>query len=392
MTEAKNISPLKEPECVRQALASVVASDVLGRSERLISFVTYIVEEALAGRGEAILGKTIAQDVYGRDPARTENAENLVRVDAGRLRRKLEEYYSGTGADDPLQIVIDPGGYAPRFVAQEKPAAPQDTSGAQPRKGLAALLAGTGALAFVVSGALLWNPQEDADVSALVTAGDNSAREVQRQALAAKSAAAVRAYNLCDQGRGFLFPIVEVGSQQTADGLFTRAIETDPELACGYAGRAHALATLARLSGPSAQGDAFRTQATAMADRAVALTPTDGWSQSAAAWSAYARSDFAEAKRLSALAVELSPRDGNVLDFRATITGVLGDFEETLAVTDPSLEREVGSFRFARRNIRAVALFHLGDYAAAIASLEGAIRNGDPVSAATLTFLTAGHY
>ncbi|MEM9393794.1 MAG: hypothetical protein AAGA38_08050 [Pseudomonadota bacterium] len=392
MTEATYKSPFDEPERVRQALASLVASDVLVRSERLISFLTYIVEETLAGRADAILGKTIAQDVYGRDPASTDNAENLVRVDAGRLRRKLQEYYAGPGMDDPLKIVIDPGGYAPRFVAQVEPEVPEDTSGAQSRRWRTALVAGAGVLAVVAGTELFWTPQENNDLAASVAEQENSAREVQRQALAAKSAAAVRAYNLCDQGRGFLFPIVEVGSQQTADGLFAQAIETDPGLACGYAGRAHALATLARLAGPSAPGDAFRSQAAAMAERAVVLAPTDGWSQSAAAWSAYANSDFAEAKRLSILAVELSPRDGNVLDFRATIAGVLGNFEETLAATDPLLERDVGSFRVARRNIRAVALFHLGDYAASIASLEGAIRNGDPVSAATLTYLTVGHY
>ncbi|WP_425091251.1 tetratricopeptide repeat protein [Tropicimonas sp. S265A] len=386
MTAPTDLDPDEAPDDIRRALARVVRSDAFARSERLKAFLSYIVEEALAGRGEAILGKTIAQDVYDRDPSRTETAENLVRVDAGRLRRKLEAFYAAEGAADPLRIVMDPGGYAPRFVPSVHPAVPTPEPAVPNRRRVSVMLGSAAALALAVGAGVFWTAQRAASV-----APPESAREIERQALAAKSAAAVQAANLCDQARGFLFPIADVESQQTAIAIFRRASETDPGLSCGYAGLAHAQATLALLSGTGAQRETLIEHAARSARRAVDLAPTDGWSQSAAAWAAYAKRDYAEAERLSALAAKLGPSDGNVLDFRATIATVTGDFQTALAATDPGIPRDFGSVKFARSNIRAVALYHLGDYEAAIASIETAIQNGDPVSPLTLVYLVSAN-
>ncbi|MGR3662925.1 MAG: hypothetical protein ACU0CA_17350, partial [Paracoccaceae bacterium] len=60
---------------------------------------------------ELIRGKTIAMDVYGRHPTSSGKSENVVRVDAHRLRRSLKEYYTAEGKDDPVQIWVDSGGY-----------------------------------------------------------------------------------------------------------------------------------------------------------------------------------------------------------------------------------------------------------------------------------------
>ena len=94
-------------------LARILASPAFAKSERLRDFLTYIVEESLAGRGELIVGKTIAEDVYGRAPE--DGSDNIVRVDARRLRRHLSDYYASQGSNDPLRIHVDSGGYSPRF-------------------------------------------------------------------------------------------------------------------------------------------------------------------------------------------------------------------------------------------------------------------------------------
>ena len=70
----------------RNALARILDREELAGAERLRAFLTYIVEEEVAGRGEAILGKTIAQDVYGRTLSEKGDVDNIVRVDARRLR------------------------------------------------------------------------------------------------------------------------------------------------------------------------------------------------------------------------------------------------------------------------------------------------------------------
>lgn len=95
--------------------------------------------------------------------------------------------------------------------------------------------------------------------------------------------------------------------------------------------------------------------------------------------------------RHSALAEQLSPNDGNVLDFRALILVLAGEFNAAHDISAATRPRLLGSDRFANQNIHAVANFHLGRYDEAIAALEKAMKNGQPVSALTLVYLTAAH-
>ena len=77
--------------------------------------MSYVVEETLAGRAGGIKGITIAREVFHREDADDAQTSNIVRVEAGRLRRRLEDYYSLEGTKDPLQIKIPKGGYVPSF-------------------------------------------------------------------------------------------------------------------------------------------------------------------------------------------------------------------------------------------------------------------------------------
>ena len=77
-------------EAITDALGRVLASEGFAASPRLQQFLTYVVEETIAGRGQSIRGKTIAADVYGRDLGEA-GAQNIVRVEARRLRRLLDE-------------------------------------------------------------------------------------------------------------------------------------------------------------------------------------------------------------------------------------------------------------------------------------------------------------
>lgn len=54
----------------REALGRLLKDAHLDGADRLRAFLSYIVDEELAGRGADIRGKTIAQDVYGRDTCR----------------------------------------------------------------------------------------------------------------------------------------------------------------------------------------------------------------------------------------------------------------------------------------------------------------------------------
>ena len=114
----------REPESdwdVRAALSRVVASPTLAKSPQLAHFLTYIVDETLAGRGDRLKAYTIATDALGRDANFDPQTDPIVRVEAGRLRRALEQYYATDGRTDPLVIDLPTGRYMPAFRANVAP-------------------------------------------------------------------------------------------------------------------------------------------------------------------------------------------------------------------------------------------------------------------------------
>lgn len=102
-------------EDVRAALARVLAAEEFVSSPRLADFLRFIVEATLAGRAEEIKGYTIAVEALGRPPSFDPQSDPIVRVEATRLRRALERYYSAGGAEAPLEIIVPKGSYVPVF-------------------------------------------------------------------------------------------------------------------------------------------------------------------------------------------------------------------------------------------------------------------------------------
>ena len=104
-----------EPGEIRAALARVTASRRLRACPRLASFLRFIVEATLAGRGERIKGYTIGVEALGRPESFDPQSDPIVRVEASRLRRLLADYYAGEGAADPVAIELPRGRYVPVF-------------------------------------------------------------------------------------------------------------------------------------------------------------------------------------------------------------------------------------------------------------------------------------
>jgi adenylate cyclase len=75
---------------VRAQLDRIIASSEFAAPERLRRFLRYIVEETLAGRADRIKAYTIGVEVFGRDEGFDPQADTVVRIEAGRLRRRLE--------------------------------------------------------------------------------------------------------------------------------------------------------------------------------------------------------------------------------------------------------------------------------------------------------------
>jgi adenylate cyclase len=97
---------------VRSALERILASRCFQQAGRASDFLRFVVERTLAGEGQRLKGYTIGVEVFGRPADFDAQSDALVRVEAGRLRRRLVEYYASDGVEDPVRIELPRGTYA----------------------------------------------------------------------------------------------------------------------------------------------------------------------------------------------------------------------------------------------------------------------------------------
>jgi hypothetical protein len=109
---------------VLQALEDICASRVFAHSERMIRFLRFVVGRKLAGEEQDIREFVIGMEVFDRDPGYDPKIDTIVRVEARRLRKKLEAYYEGPGAGDSLRIDVPGPGYVPAFSLTHRTARP----------------------------------------------------------------------------------------------------------------------------------------------------------------------------------------------------------------------------------------------------------------------------
>ncbi len=81
----------------------------------MAEFLQFVVSETLAGNAVRLKEYAIAVDVFGRDTSFDPNTNAVVRVEASRLRHRLQEYFLGPGRGDPVHITLPPGSYVTRF-------------------------------------------------------------------------------------------------------------------------------------------------------------------------------------------------------------------------------------------------------------------------------------
>jgi tetratricopeptide (TPR) repeat protein len=176
---AETRSDAPGPLEVRAEVERMAVSDVFRTSPQLVLFLRFVVEAVLTGNSQRIKGYTIAVEVLRRDAKFDPRIDPIVRVEAGRLRRTIDRYYRGPGADDPVIIDLPRGGYVPIFrwrdAAARGPIEPDGLRarlGWVPRHWLAAaaiVLAATIAAGILVSSRLNEGP---ADGAAIAPASD----------------------------------------------------------------------------------------------------------------------------------------------------------------------------------------------------------------------------
>ena len=105
------LPPLPEDSPVKVQLDRIIASPTFRNARRSQLFLRYILHHAVAHPDEPLKEYSIAIDVFDRDISYDPDVNNTVRVEAGRLRSRLREYYAAEGNADSLLIEIPKGSY-----------------------------------------------------------------------------------------------------------------------------------------------------------------------------------------------------------------------------------------------------------------------------------------
>lgn len=100
----------------REALASILHSRTFQRAAKLREFLSFVCERtADSGSAAVVREQDIGRAVYGRGDDYNPSDDNIVRVEARHLRRKLEDFYREEGAGLPVIVRIPKGAYIPEF-------------------------------------------------------------------------------------------------------------------------------------------------------------------------------------------------------------------------------------------------------------------------------------
>jgi adenylate cyclase len=100
---------------VRVQVDRILKSGPLARVNRTHKLFQYIVEHTLSGSSKRLKQYSIAIEALGRGADFDPDTDPVVRLEASKLRRALDDYYLRAGANDPVRISIPKGSYAPKF-------------------------------------------------------------------------------------------------------------------------------------------------------------------------------------------------------------------------------------------------------------------------------------
>ena len=103
------------PELIEQQLLRLQSSSHFSHSRRYPSFLNYVVRKTMEGHAEELKERTIGVEVFGRAAGYDLNADPIVRVTAGEVRRRLAQYYYEPTHQHELRIELHPGSYVPEF-------------------------------------------------------------------------------------------------------------------------------------------------------------------------------------------------------------------------------------------------------------------------------------
>src|SRR5262245_38858499 len=150
------------PEAVREELARILASAPFATAARARRFLTYVVEQTLAAQTDGIKELVLATEVFDRPASFDPRLDTIVRVEAGKVRKRLDEYYASAGSQSAIRIEIPRGSYVPRIHLRDDPSSSGTKDGGLVHRGSRRrFLPGAVIVAVIGIAFVIWGPLWD---------------------------------------------------------------------------------------------------------------------------------------------------------------------------------------------------------------------------------------
>jgi len=117
--EAPQPTPAAEAVAIREQLERLLAHPLFSNSKRYPVLLAYTVEQTLKGSAAELKERSIGIEVFGRSPTYDANADPVVRITAGEVRKRLIQYYYDSAHEGELVIELPTGSYVPQFRVPE---------------------------------------------------------------------------------------------------------------------------------------------------------------------------------------------------------------------------------------------------------------------------------
>ncbi len=113
----------------RLLVQRILNSQCFEKSARMREFLAYVCERALSEPQSAIREQDIGRAVFDRAPNYETDQDNIVRVNASQLRKRLESYFASEGRAESLILTLPKGHYTPAFDPRPAQAVPARREG-----------------------------------------------------------------------------------------------------------------------------------------------------------------------------------------------------------------------------------------------------------------------
>ncbi len=108
-----------QQQAIRDQLGRLLSNHLFNHSKRYPAFLTFVIEKTLQGQSEELKERTLGVEVFKRPADYDANANPIVRVTAGEIRKRLAQYYYESGHENELRIELPTGSYVPTFHAPD---------------------------------------------------------------------------------------------------------------------------------------------------------------------------------------------------------------------------------------------------------------------------------